>query len=192
MSEFGNPKVILIGGVGCTGKTTFAAQLMKKYGMPYFPIDYLMMGMTRSGSTNIFTPIDSVEVIAPELWSVVKAMAMTSIENNHSMIFEGFQLLPKYLGHFDTAYQPHVLPLCLGFSSDYIDEHFMNSIALFRNQTETRDFSDENVQQMKMDNLKMKSECTQYNIPFFEATRSYDRMVENALDYIESAMSLGK
>ena len=185
MSNFNDVKIILIGGVGCTGKTTFAAQLMKKHAMPYFPVDYLMMGLTRSGLANHFSATDTAELIGQELWPIVKAMVMTSIENKHSMVFEGFQLLPKYMATFEAAYQAHVVPLCLGFSNDYIDEHFTGSIANFRSQTEKRSFSDERIQHMKSENAKMKIECAKYKIPFFEATSSYSEMINNALDYIE-------
>ena len=108
--------VILIGGVGCTGKTLLASQLMKEAHIPYFPLDHLMMGIYRGMPDCDFTPMDDQFVLGEKIWPIIKGMIMTNIENDHSIILEGFQLLPHLLKDFPSGYLENILPVFL-FSS---------------------------------------------------------------------------
>lgn len=49
--------IILIGGIGCTGKTLMAQTLLEKYKIPYFSADYLKMGLVRGTDNCPFTPM---------------------------------------------------------------------------------------------------------------------------------------
>lgn len=51
--------VILIGGVGYTGKTLMAQRLLERYSYPYLSADHLKMGLCRANMGCGFTPLDN-------------------------------------------------------------------------------------------------------------------------------------
>lgn len=71
--------IVLISGTTHTGKTALAQRLMERYKMPYFSIDHLKMGLIRSGLTRL-SANDDTELV-PYLWTIVKEMIKTAIEN---------------------------------------------------------------------------------------------------------------
>ena len=82
------PMIILITGASLIReKTRLAQQLLEKLKFPYLSIDHLKMGLIRSGQTQL-TPCDDAE-LTPYLWSIVKEMIKTAIENRQNLIVEG-------------------------------------------------------------------------------------------------------
>ncbi|KPI53237.1 hypothetical protein KW95_03465 [Clostridioides difficile] len=71
--------IILIAGASHTGKTLFAQKILEKYKYTYLSIDLLKMGLIRSGNTKL-TPEDDEELV-PYLWSIIKEIIKTAIEN---------------------------------------------------------------------------------------------------------------
>ena len=79
--------VILIAGTTHTGKTALAQRLLEKYKFPYLSLDHLKMGLIRSGETDLSVFDD--ENLTPYLWSIVKEIVKTAIENGQNLIVEG-------------------------------------------------------------------------------------------------------
>ena len=80
--------IILITGASHTGKTLLAQKLLEKYHYPYLSIDHLKMGLIRSGQTDL-TPYDD-DKLTDYLWSIIKEMIKTAIENKQNLIVEGY------------------------------------------------------------------------------------------------------
>ena len=80
--------VILLTGASHTGKTFCAQKLLEKYKFPYLSIDHLKMGLIRSGTTKL-TPLSAEEELTSYLWSIVREIIKTAIENNQNLIVEG-------------------------------------------------------------------------------------------------------
>ena len=72
--------IILITGASHTGKTALAQRLLEKYNYPYLSIDHLKMGLIRSGNTEL-TPLSDDNELTAYLWSIVREMIKTAIEN---------------------------------------------------------------------------------------------------------------
>jgi 2-phosphoglycerate kinase len=134
--------VLLIGGTSGSGKTKLANTLMLSLDIPYISVDHLMMGIYRSNSDCGFTPMSPVSVINRHLWPIVREMVKTNIENNHSIIFEGFQILPQNIGDFGSEYTSEVLPFFLALSPEYIKAHY-DDITKHRSAIESRSDIDE-------------------------------------------------
>lgn len=79
--------IYLICGASHTGKTLLAQKLLERLKMPYLSIDHLKMGLIRSGQTAL-TPSDD-DQLTPYLWSIVKEMIKTAVENEQNLIVEG-------------------------------------------------------------------------------------------------------
>ena len=80
--------IVLIAGASHTGKTVLAQKLLEKYHWPYLSIDHLKMRLIRSGKTEL-TPLSEDADLTAYLWSVVREMIKTAVENGQHLIVEG-------------------------------------------------------------------------------------------------------
>lgn len=111
--------IVLISGTTHTGKTALAQRLLEKYKMPYLSIDHLKMGLIRSGQTSINVTDD--ESLAPFLWSIVKEIVKTVIENNQNLIIEGCYIPFDWQKDFDKQYLTQIRFYCLVMTEHYIE-----------------------------------------------------------------------
>lgn len=177
--------VILIGGIGCTGKTLFAHQLMVQTNIPYFPLDHLMMGIYRGIPNCGFTPMDGQFVLGEKMWPVIKALIMTNIENEHSIIFEGVQLLPHLVQDFPADYLESILSVFLLFSDRYIKDNFDDKILKYRSAIENRsDIDDITVDSLIGETRRLKEHCINNGIVFVEIEDDFDAGMQKAKDFV--------
>ena len=110
--------IILIGGSTHAGKTLLAQRLLEKYKIPYLSIDHLKMGLIRSGQTSL-TPDDDRELV-PYLWSIVKEIIKTSVENKQNLIIEGCYIPFDWQKDFSGIYLKQIEYVCLIMSENYM------------------------------------------------------------------------
>ena len=114
--------VILLSGASHTGKTRLAQQLMEQLHIPYLSIDHLKMGLIRSGQTTL-TPTDDRQ-LTDYLWSIVREMVQTVIENHQNLIVEGCYIPFHWEEDFSPQSLRCIRSLFLVMSEDYIRSHF--------------------------------------------------------------------
>lgn len=163
--------VILISGCSHTGKTLFAQRLLEKYKYPYLSIDHFKMGLIRSGQTEL-TPEDDKE-LTPYLWSIVKEIVKTAVENEQNLIIEGCYIPFDWKKDFDENYLRHIEYRCLIMTERYIKEHFTD-IKSHANAIEKRlDDSWLSAEQLiaeKSENLEM---CRKYGCKYILIDEEY-------------------
>lgn len=128
--------IILITGASHTGKTVLAQKLLEKYSYPYLSIDHLKMGLIRSGNTEL-TPMSGDADLTAYLWSIVREMIKTAIENKQNLIVEGVYIPFDFAKDFDKEYLENIRYVCLCMSEDYIRNHFAD-IKKYANAVENR------------------------------------------------------
>ncbi len=127
--------VILISGTTHTGKTVLAQKLLEEYKIPYYSIDHLKMGLIRSGQTAL-TPSDD-KGLAPYLWSIVKEIIKTAVENKQNFVIEGCYIPFDWQKDFSREYLKDIKYCCLIMTVNYIENHFAD-ILKFENVIENR------------------------------------------------------
>ena len=171
--------VILITGASHTGKTLLAQKLLERYHFPYLSIDHLKMGLIRSGQTAL-TPYDD-DALTGYLWSIVREMVRTAIENGQNLIVEGCYIPFDWRESFSEAYLTQIRYICLIMSEGYIRAHF-DDILRYENVVEKRaaddDFSDEFVLRENQDYLRG---CQAYDLPYYLIDGAYDLSLEPLL-----------
>ena len=163
--------VIIITGATHTGKTKLAQQLLEKYKYPYLSIDHLKMGLIRSNQTSLTVYDD--EKLTDYLWSIVKEIIKTAIENKQNLIVEGCYIPFNYKDYFEKKYLDEIKYICLIMSKDYIENNFEN-IKLHANDIENRlDDSSLSINELiKENNLYLKG-CKENNNEFIFIDKEY-------------------
>lgn len=178
--------IIVINAAGSTGKTLMAQQLLEKYQIPYYSLDHLKMGIYRGNPACGFSPEDETEVIAEKLWPLVKGMMMTAIENDQHLIIEGSYILPHHLKEFDESYAEEIIPVFMGFSTSYIQQHFESKIKHYRNVIENRLYpEDRTIERVIEEHQALKEQCQGSDIAYFEIKQDYEEEILKVYGYID-------
>ena len=119
--------IVLIAGATHTGKTALAQTLLEKYKYPYLSIDHLKMGLIRSGQTSLSVSAD--EHLTSYLWSIVREIIKTAIENGQNLIVEGCYIPFDWKKDFSIEYLAEIKYYCLIMSKNYIQKHFSDVLA---------------------------------------------------------------
>ncbi len=114
--------IVLIAGATHTGKTALAQKLLEKYKYPYLSIDHIKMGLIRSKQTDISVLDD--EKLVPYLWSIIKEIIKTAIENGQNLIIEGCYIPFDFKKYFEQKYLAKIKYYCLIMTENYICSHF--------------------------------------------------------------------
>lgn len=179
--------VILIGGVSCTGKTVMAQRLLEKYKIPYLSIDHIKMGLIRGNQYCDFSATDDDDVLANKLWPIVKGIIMTNIENGQHIIIEGYYLPPEHVRDFEPEYLQQIVALYIGFSKNYLQQHFDSRIMRHRSEIEQKDYD---AGYMNTDNFtrlhsQLKERCMKNHAKFFEINDDYEEEMISAYAWID-------
>ena len=162
--------IVLIAGATHTGKTALAQRLLEKYKFTYLSIDHLKMGLIRSGKTSLSVCDD--EHLTPYLWSIVKEIINTAIENSQNLIVEGCYIPFDWRKDFESEYLSQINYYCLIMSKKYIQNNF-SSILTYENIIENRlnnDFTQEELIQANQTNLQM---CKKYALNYILIDTEY-------------------
>lgn len=164
--------IVLISGTTHTGKTVLAQRLMERYKMPYFCIDHLKMGLIRSGQTRL-SANDDTELV-PYLWSIVKEMIKTAIENGQNLIIEGCYIPFDWQKDFNESYLDQIKFYCLIMTADYIENN-LPDIIKFENVIEKRLGADTlNKNELIIDNARNLRLCKKYGLSYVLIDKVYD------------------
>ncbi|MCI8413167.1 MAG: adenylate kinase [Clostridia bacterium] len=167
--------IVLIAGTTHTGKTVLAQRLMEKYNMPYFSIDHLKMGLIRSGQTSLTVNNDAE--LTPYLWSIVKEIIKTAIENKQNLIVEGCYIPFDWQKDFEKNDLQEIRYRCLIMSAEYIENHF-DEIIQYKNIIEKRLYDTIDKSELIQDNTRNLQLCKKYNLPYILIDKVYDTNIE--------------
>jgi hypothetical protein len=128
----------LIGGPPRCGKTTLSAALAKKLQIPYFSIDHIasvippyipserqdesfplraLRQKVNNDNDRFFETYSAEEIVrvyqrqAETLWPGVRNFIDYAIQDEHALILEGWQLLPRFLAEFPAAERSGMLQI---------------------------------------------------------------------------------
>ena len=163
--------VILISGTTHTGKTALAQRLMEEYKIPYLSIDHLKMGLIRSGQTSL--TVNDDKKLTPYLWSIVKEMIKTAIENEQNVIIEGCYIPFDWQKDFDESYLNEIKYYCLIMTESYIENKF-SDILKYESVIENRITTAINKAELILDNKQNLRLCKEYGLEYILIDKIYD------------------
>lgn len=167
--------IVLISGTTHTGKTALSQRLMEKYKIPYLSVDHLKMGLIRSGNTSL--TVNDDEKLTPYLWSIVREIIKTAIENRQNMIIEGCYIPFDWQKDFEEDYLREIKFYCLVMTAAYIENKF-SDILKYENVIENRVATDINKAGLISDNEQNLRQCKMYGLEYILIDKNYETDIE--------------
>ena len=168
--------IIFIAGTTHTGKTALAQQLLEKYKFPYLSLDHLKIGLIRSGKTDISVYDD--EKLTPYIWSIVKEIVKTVIQNGQNLIIEGCYIPFDWKKDFSDEYLAEIKYYCLIMSKHYIQNNFAEILAnesAIEKRLVSGDITQEELITDNELNLRM---CKRYGLNYILIDKEYSVDIE--------------
>ena len=168
--------IVIIAGTTHTGKTALAQRLLEKYKFPYLSLDHLKMGLIRSGKTDISVCDD--ENLTPYLWSIVKEIVKTAIENGQNLIVEGCYIPFDWQKDFTKEYLAEIKYYCLIMSKHYIQNNFAEILAKESEIEKRLASGDITQEELLRDNELNLQMCKQYGLNYILIDNEYKVDIE--------------
>lgn len=164
--------ILLIAGPSHTGKTALAQRLLEQYHYPYLSIDHLKMGLIRSGQTRL-TPTSDASELTLYLWSIVREIIKTAIENGQNLIVEGCYIPFDWKKDFEPPYLAQIRYRCLVMTEAYIRNHF-EDIRGYANIIEQRPADDCTMEALVKENRQTLEAVIANNLDYILIDNSYE------------------
>ena len=190
----------LLGGAARAGKSTIARRFLSETGIPYFCLDYLVMGFANGLPEHGVDPEDDERGGGRLLWPVVKPLATALVEDGIDYMIEGAQLLPEHAWVLteeltdqvltDQALTDQVRSCFVGFAEVDIGAK-LREIRRFRGTPDDwlREFDDgkarEEIERLKGFSRHVKLECSKYGLAYFEASTDVYTTAEAVVQYLK-------
>ncbi|MCI8622766.1 MAG: ATP-binding protein [Provencibacterium sp.] len=180
--------VLLIGGGSHAGKTLMAQRLLERYHYPYTSIDHIKMGLIRGSADCGFTALDSDRFISQKLWSILKGMVDTCLENRQNLILEGCYLPPEEVARLQAAHS-EVVAVYLLLSRDYITRCFSEMLR-YESVIEKRGEPEERGMDAFIEaNEELKAACRASGVRWFEIQENYQEEIQEVYRYFDEQIS---
>lgn len=168
----------LLGGASRGGKSRLARRLLAGRGVPSLHLDLLMMGFAKGLPGLGVDPETPAAVRGARMWPVVRAMAVTAIEDGVDCLFEGDLLLPEHAADLRDAHGEEVRAAFLGYAE--VDaRRKLREIRSFGGGPNDwlSDLPDQRVLEIVATNtrlsLRLKDECAALDLPYFDTSHDF-------------------
>jgi 2-phosphoglycerate kinase len=180
----------IIGGASRGGKTTTANQVLKKAGIPFFSLDYLVMGIANGIPEFGVYPTEGDYITGQRLWVIVNPLMTAMVENEIDYTIEGVQLIPSYVSQFEQKYSGKVKSCFIGLAEINVND-CIEDIKFHSSKTENDGFKDLNdmdiikeIVRIKSDSIIIRKECEKYNLKYFESSYSFNKTIDSIVSYL--------
>ncbi len=179
----------LLGGAARAGKSMIARKFLAQSGIPFFSLDFLMMGFANGLPAYGVDPEADELLIGELLWPVVQSMARAMVEEEIDYLLEGVQLPPPRVAALGAELPGQVRACFVGLAEADTRLKFQE-IRRFGGGVDDwlRAATDQEVVQeierLKALSRRIKEVCRQHGLPYFEMSGDLPGMVEKVVQYL--------
>ncbi|MFC3772532.1 adenylate kinase [Paenibacillus sp. GCM10012303] len=163
--------------------------MMKEAGIPYFSLDYLMMGIANGVPELGVQPTEGDFLTGQRLWKIVEPLMTAMVENGIDYTVEGVQLLPAFVAQFQHKFAGDVR--CCFIGQAELDVTAVVEMKLHSSATENDGFKDLNpnealaeMKRIQADSARYKEECEMNHLPYFESSSDFHRTLDQVVAYL--------
>jgi hypothetical protein len=184
----------LLGGTPTSGKTAIAKRFLSEGGVPFFPLDYLMMGVARGLPEVGVDPTDDEFKVGELLWPIVKGMASQAlVEPKNDYLMEGAQLRPRHAWELSEELPGRIRACFLGFAEiDTMEKlrqirHFSGGEANryddFARWDDQGTISE--IERLKAFSARLRAECYEYAMTYVEVSTDLANTADTVIRYLK-------
>ncbi len=183
--------IYLVGGASRSGKSTLARKLLAENGIPYFPIDALMMGFSDGYPEFGLDPDASSAARGEKLWPILRGICVNLLEEartHPAYLLEGDELLPGHVAELARDHGAAVKCCFLGYA-DASPERKLREVRE-READWYRFFPDDEVLAFLAEQVEysrhLREECAERGLAYFDGSADFSGAVEAACRYLTS------
>jgi len=183
----------LLGGTARAGKSTIARQFLTQTGIPFFCLDYLMMGLANGLPEYGVDPDDDERRVADLLWPVIEPMATAMVENEEDYLLEGVQLLPKHAWALRQKLAGQLRVCFVGFAEVDVPvklaeiRHFGGGPDDWLKELDDQEAL-ANIERLKDISRYVRDECLKYELKYVEISADLGQTVNLVVQYFRPGL----
>lgn len=166
--------IYILAGIAKSGKTTIAKEFNKRFNIPYFSTDYIMMMLNRGNPSLMIDPEEGDPIVAKKLEPYVYGMLKTMIENKGEYLIEGVHFNPDFSAKLIKEFPNDIKIVYLGFKDTSVVMKIFE-LNKYKEELENawyKSFSDEEmvefISQLIDDSKRVYEMCKSYNLEYIE------------------------
>lgn len=179
----------ILSGTSRSGKTLVAKEFLKKTGIPYMSVDSIMMGFTNGipeyGIHDRLWP----DEIAEKMWPFYKAMCENMIWSQVDYVLEGEAFLPHLVREFMDKNSDCVRVAFMGYAEANLDRK-VQDLKTYSSGIgdwlidESEEYIESHIKNMIEYSAMIKTQCTQFELPYFETSYDFEASIHKVLNYL--------
>jgi len=179
----------LIGGTSRSGKSIISRKLLTEMGIPYLPLDSIVMGFTNGipecGIHDKLFPDD----IARRMWKFVKALCENLIYLGKDYAIEGEAILPENVHDLVKEHADKIKPCFLGYCETTLEQKVMeikthkadlNDWLVKESDAYIRDHVTNMIEYSKF----IREECRNYEMRYFDVSENFNLSIDKVVDFL--------
>ncbi len=182
--------IILINGASCTGKTYISQKILERYGLTYYSIEHIKMGLIRGDSSCEFSATDNDEYISKHMAPILEGIMRTALENRQNLIMEGCYFEGNSIRNLKKDYPNELICICLVMSENYCRKNFNSLVKKQRNIIEKRGYEDERSLELFItENKKHSNFSKKVGFNIFEISDTYEKMIDDLFIFLDNEIT---
>ena len=179
----------IVGGVARSGKSIVSRQMLAKAGVPYFSLDFLMVGLAFGLPEAKVDPEAPSYEIARRMWPIVRAICVNILEIGLDYLIEGDSVFPAPAMELASSFPGQVRSCFIGYPNvqaaakvkamhahsalpnDWISIYPPEVVLAF-------------IQSMILLSKDFQAQCHEAGIPFFDVSLSFTPVLEDVVTYL--------
>ncbi|MEE9190800.1 MAG: adenylate kinase [Candidatus Neomarinimicrobiota bacterium] len=185
--------IYLLGGAPRAGKSTIARKFLSETGIPFFDLDYLMMGLANGLPEYGVNPNDHELTVGEKLWPIVNSMVVAMIENKFDYLIEGAQIHPSHAWKLNNEFEGYLNISFIGFTNVDTTEK-LHQIRSFRGRYNDwlKDLNDHDIvktiERLKKLSIYLQKECGKYGLKYFDSSSDFEKTVNTVVDHLKDGL----
>ncbi len=181
--------IYIISGTSRSGKTLAAKKMMEQSEIPYLSLDWLIMGFTNGipeyGIHDKLWPNE----IAERFWDFFKAMLENMIWSETDYIIEGEAVLPELIYELLKKHPDRIKVCFVGYTNVNISEKVEDVYHYSKGRhdwltSKSKDYIERHISNMIEYSKKIKKSCKKYGIRYFDNSRKFTQVLDDAIEYL--------
>lgn len=163
----------IVGGCSRSGKSTLAERMRVRHGVPWFPLDALMMGLHHGAAQLGVHPGEDELANADLMWPIVKGALEHLLFDGRDYLVEGVTMRPQTIAGFMSEAEKPIKACFLGYPDVAIETKIAHVFSYkgLPNDWLTRkgeDYARRFLENCRCSSRSFRDDCKTANLPFID------------------------